>query len=107
MRGGGAGDLMAQFPHQAFDIGRDDGFVLDDQDVGGQFGVDVGLSLGDQAFDRARVNAQDLRRFRRRKAFQRGQQEGLSRARRNPHQAARGVVARFQIADVLQLGAGR
>ena len=48
---GGAGDAVAQLLHQAFDVGRDDGLVLDDQDVGGQFGVDVGLGLGDQAFD--------------------------------------------------------
>ncbi|MNT73716.1 hypothetical protein D3C72_2124580 [compost metagenome] len=41
MRGGGARDPMAQFPHQTLDVGRDYGFVLNDQHVGGQFGVDV------------------------------------------------------------------
>uniref|UniRef100_A0A0N4ZZP0 AlaDh_PNT_N domain-containing protein n=1 Tax=Parastrongyloides trichosuri TaxID=131310 RepID=A0A0N4ZZP0_PARTI len=106
MGGGGAGDTVAQFANQTFDVGRDDGLVLNDQDVSGQFGVDVGLGLGDQAFDRTRINAEDLRRLGRGEAFQRGQQEGLARARRDPHQAARGVVAAFQTADVLELGAG-
>jgi ATP-dependent protease Clp ATPase subunit len=49
--GGGTGNPMAQFLYQALDIGRDDGLVLDHQDVGGQFGVDVRLGVGDQPLD--------------------------------------------------------
>ncbi|MND84511.1 hypothetical protein D3C80_764030 [compost metagenome] len=103
--GGRAGDAVAQLPHQAFDVGRDDGLVLDDQDVGGQFRVDVGLGLGDQTLDRARVDGQDLGGLGRGEAFQSGEQEGLARARRDAHQAVGGVVALGRAA-VLELGAG-
>jgi hypothetical protein len=93
--------------HQAFDVGRDDGLVLDDQDVGGQFGVDVRLGLRDQALHVHSVGVEDLGGFRRREALQGGQQEGLARARGDAHQPARSVVAAFDAALVLKLGAGR
>jgi len=70
----------------------DDRLVLDDQHVGGQFGVDLGLSLGDQALDRAEIGVEDLGRLAGREAFQRGQQKGLSRPRRDAHQPGVGVV---------------
>ena len=76
--GGGARDAVAQFLHQALDVGGDDGLVLDHQDVGGQFGVDVRLGVGDQTFDLARVRRQDLGGFRRGEPLQRRQQEGLA-----------------------------
>ncbi|MNE53033.1 hypothetical protein D3C80_1477330 [compost metagenome] len=108
MGGRRAGDAVAQFLDQAFDVGRDDGLVLDDQDISGQFGVDVGLGLGDQTLDRARIYAENLSRLRGGEPFQGRQQEGLSRTRRDPHQAARGVVAdAVHAAAVLKLGAGR
>jgi hypothetical protein len=83
------------------------GLVLDDQDVGGQFGVDVGLGLGDQPFDVHRVGVEDLGRLRGRETFEGGQQEGLARTRSDLHQALRGVVATLNAAFVFQLGAGR
>ncbi|MNT02699.1 hypothetical protein D3C72_1372050 [compost metagenome] len=108
MGGRRAGDTMAQFLDQAFNVSRDDGLVLDDQNVGGQFGVDVGLGFGDQTLDRPRIDAENLGGFRGREPLQGRQQEGLSRARRDPHQAARGVVAdAVHAAAVLKLGAGR
>uniref|UniRef100_A0A0N5A0B4 Chromo domain-containing protein n=1 Tax=Parastrongyloides trichosuri TaxID=131310 RepID=A0A0N5A0B4_PARTI len=105
MGGGGAGDAVAQLLHQAFDVGRDDGLVLDDQYVGGQLGVDVGLSFRDQALDRARIDGQNLGGLGRRKAFQRGQQERLSRLGRDAHQPTRSVVG-FGDAAAFQLGPG-
>ncbi len=49
--GAGGGDVdhgVAELGDQGLDVGGDDRLVLDDQDVGGQFGVDLGLGLGDQ-----------------------------------------------------------
>ena len=107
MGGGGGGDGVAQFAHQTLDVGRDDGLVLYDQNVGGQFGIDLGLGRADQAFDVMGVGPQDLGRLRWGEAFQRRQQEGLTRARGNPHQPPRGVVAAVHPAGILQAGAGR
>jgi hypothetical protein len=52
---------VAQFGDQGLDVGGDHRLVLDDQDFGGQFGVDLGLGLGDQAFDLGEVGVEDLR----------------------------------------------
>ncbi|MNN72478.1 hypothetical protein D3C81_1885180 [compost metagenome] len=57
--------------------------------------------------DRARIDAENLRRFGRREAFKGGQEKGLTRARRNPHQTAGRVIIRLQTADILKPGARR
>ncbi len=83
---------MAEFAHQRLDIGGDHRLVLDDQDVGGQFGVDLGLSLGDQLLDLVEGGVEDLGRLAGRESLQRGEQEGLARARRDTQQPMGGVV---------------
>ena len=49
--GGHAADGVAEFLDQGFDVGGDHRLVLDDQDFGRQFGVDLGLGFGDQGLD--------------------------------------------------------
>ena len=96
---------MAQFAHQGFDVGGDDRLVLDDQHVGGQFGVDLGLGLGDQRVDSSGRFAEDLAGLVDREALERGQQEGL--ARRGGMRMRRcetSIAARSRA--VFQLGAG-
>jgi hypothetical protein len=108
-RGGDVDDAVAQFLDQRLDVGGDDGLVLDDQDVGGQILVDLLLRLRDQRLGFGKVGVQNLRRLRGREALQRGQQEGLARARRDPQQLVRGVVgSRIERLGVvvLQLRAG-
>ena len=106
--GGGAGHPMAQFLHQALDIGRDDGLVLYDQDVGRQFGVDIRLGVRDQPVDVTGIGVKDLGGLGRGKALQGGQQEGLARTWRDPHHAARCIVlAAPDAAHVFQPGTGR
>jgi hypothetical protein len=77
--------------------------------VGGQFGVDLGLGLGDQAFDLAEVAIQDLSGFGRGEAFQGGKQERLARTRGDAHQTLRGVVGGGEavITTRFELSAGR
>ena len=48
---------------QGLDVGGDHRLVLDDQDVGGQFGVDLALRLGDQLLDLGEVGVEDLGRL--------------------------------------------
>jgi len=103
--GGGPQTFGARLGNRVLDVGRGVGLVLVDQAVGGRFGVDVGLGVADQALDLMHVRRQDLGGFGRGEALKRRQQEGLTRARGDAHQAARGVVAGLQAAGVLQPGA--
>ena len=79
---------MAEIEHQGLDIGGDDRFVLDDQDFGGEFRLDVALRPGDQGAHAFGVVVQDLGGLVDGEAFQRGQQEGLAVPRRNAHARA-------------------
>ncbi len=88
---------MTEFANQRLDVGGDDGFVLDDQHVSGQFGVDVGLRPRDQLFDLGEFGVQDLGGLGRREALQRGQQESLARTGRDTHQAMSGIGLGRQI----------
>jgi hypothetical protein len=83
---------VAQLGDQGLDVGGDHRLVLDDQDVGGQFRIDLRLRLGDQLLHLREIGAEDLGGLRRREAFEGREQEGLARARRDAHQSARGVV---------------
>src|SRR5690606_3798606 len=62
--GAGGGDVdhrVAELGDQRLDVGGDHRLVLDDQHVGGELGVDLGLSLGDQLLDLGEFRPQDLR----------------------------------------------
>ena len=66
--GAGGGDVdhvVAELPDQGLDVGGDHRLVLDDQHVGGQLGVDLGLGLGDQLLDLGEVGARGSGRPRR------------------------------------------
>ncbi len=97
---------MPQFADQRLDVGGDHRFVLDDQHAGGQFGVDLGLGLGDQHLDLGRTGPQDVPGLRRIEPFEGRQQEGLARTRRDAQQAARGIVAFRRVRLGFQARAG-
>ncbi len=100
---------MAELADQSLNVRGDDRLVLDDQDVGRQLGVDLGLSLGDQALDLFEGGVEDLGSLRGREPFQGSEQERLARARRDAHQAVGGVIRLRQgvFLGALELGAGR
>src|SRR5690606_35983721 len=61
--GAGGGDVDHRVPDlgdQGLDVGGDDRLVLDDEHLGRQFGVDLGLGLGDQALDLGKLDPKDL-----------------------------------------------
>ena len=104
---GRARDAVAQFPDQAFDVSRNDGLVLDDQNVSGQFGIDVGLGLRDQPLDIVCVGVKNLGCLGRGESLEGRQQKGLARTGRDPHQAAGCmIVASLDAALVFQLRTG-
>ena len=62
----GGGDIehrMAEIEHQGLDFGGDHRFVLDDQHLGGEFGVDLRLGFGDQVLDLFETGLEDLGGF--------------------------------------------
>ena len=66
---------------QGFELHRDEGLVLDDQHVGGDFGGELAAGFLDQAAQRHDIDVEDARRVSSREAFERHQQEGLPRQR--------------------------
>ena len=74
---------MAEAFDQAFEIQRDEGLVLDDQHVGGDLGGKLAAGFLDQFAQLRHVDIEDLGGVVLRKPFQRDQQEGLARQRRD------------------------
>ncbi len=81
MRARDAEHPMAEAFHQAFEIERDEGLVLDDQHVGGDFGGELATGIVHQLAQLRYVDIQHLGGVVLRKPFQRDQQKGLARHR--------------------------
>ena len=79
---------MAEALDQAFQLHRDEGFVLDDQDVGRDLGGELAAGFLDQRAQRHHVDVEDARRVRLGEAFERDQQECLPRQRRDAGELA-------------------
>ena len=75
-----AGDVMAEIADDRLDIHRDDRLVLDDQHVGESLALDLFERLGDERIDVGRADVDQIARILRRKAFERRQQQRLSRS---------------------------
>ena len=86
MRAGDADDLVAEAFNQRLDIHRDEGLVLDNENVGRDLGGKLATGFLDQAPQRRQVALQNLRRVIFRKAFQGHQQERLAGPRRDLRQ---------------------
>ena len=69
--------------HQTLEVERDEGFVFDDQHVGGDFGGEFAAGILDQFAQLRHVDIQHLGGVVFRKPFQRHQQKGLARHRRD------------------------
>ena len=82
----GAGDaehVVAEVLDQPLEVHGDEGLILDDEDVGGDFGGKLAAGLLDQIAQRPHVNIEDRAGVFLGEAFQRDQQEGLPRQRRD------------------------
>ena len=74
---------MAETFHQALEIERDEGLVLDDQHVGGDLGGELAAGILDQFAQLRHVDIEHLGGVVFRQPFQRDQQKGLARHRRD------------------------
>ena len=78
-----ADDVVAEAFDQRLDVHGDEGLVLDDEDVGRDFGGELAAGFLDQAAKRLQVAVQDFGGILFGEAFEGHQQEGLARPRRN------------------------
>ena len=85
-RHGDAGDIMAEVADDRLDIHRDDRLVLDDQHVGAGLPLDLRERFGHQILDLVGRRADQIAGILGREALHRGQQQRLSRQRRDPRE---------------------
>ena len=78
-----ADHVVAEIAHEALEIHRDEGLVLDDQDVGGDLGGHLAARGIGELAGFGNVDAEDVGHLLLRKAFQRQQEESLARQRGN------------------------
>ena len=74
---------MAQAFDQALQIHRDEGFVLDDKDIGGDLSRQLTAGFLDQGPQRGHLDAEDVRGVLLGEALKRDQQKGLAGLRRD------------------------
>src|SRR5271157_1953888 len=94
----GAGDAdysVAQALNERLDIHGDEGFVLDDQDVGRDLGRELPPGFFDQTAQSGQIAVQNLRSVLLRKALERDQQESLARTRRDLRKVLFGRKIRY------------
>ena len=80
------------------EVHRDEGLVLDDEDIGRDFGGQFAAGFLDQRAERRDVVIQHSRRILLGEAFQRDQQEGLARPR--------GQLGKPHVGRHVRVGAG-
>ncbi len=81
-----ADHVVTEILHQAFEIHRDEGLVLDDQHVGGDLGGHFAAGGIGQLAGFGHIDAENPGHFLFGKTFQRQQQKGLPRQRRDVRQ---------------------
>ncbi len=94
---------MAEAFDQAFEVHRDEGLVLDDQDVGGDLGGELAAGFFDQRAKRHHVDIENARGLALGKALERDQQERLPRHRRDAGKLAFAGQRRLAPASALPL----